>query len=219
MMEIEDLNAPVILVGHSFGGLIVRVFQQRHPALVAGMVLVDPVLRSEWKDAPAAKRQSLARGVLLSKRGALLARLGIVRFALNRLTSGSSRLPKLMAKLSAGNGAPVTDRLAGEVRKMPRELWPAIAQHWSQPQSFLTMADYLESLPLSAAQLDDQATLGDLPLAVLSARKPNDEHRHDAELSTRSRYIVVPGAGHWIQLDAPDAVIEAVLEVVNQVRG
>jgi pimeloyl-ACP methyl ester carboxylesterase len=40
------------------------------------------------------------------------------------------------------------------------------------------------------------------------------EHAHDAGLSTRGRYIVVPDSGHWIQLDAPDAVVDAIESVL-----
>lgn len=36
-----DLTHPVVLVGHSFGSLIVRMFAARHPERVAGMVHVD----------------------------------------------------------------------------------------------------------------------------------------------------------------------------------
>jgi pimeloyl-ACP methyl ester carboxylesterase len=214
MLREAGLGGPYVLVGHSFGGLIVRRFQQQFPEQVAGMVLVDPVVRAEWREASEAKRRMLARGVMLSRRGAVLARIGVVGFALRMLTSGSQRVPKLLARVSVGNGASVTDRLVGEVRKMPREVWPAIAQHWSQAQSFQAMAGYLENLPLSAGQLDEERSLDDLPLVVLSASKLIPEHAHDAGLSTRGRHIVVPDSGHWIQLDAPDAVVDAIESVL-----
>lgn len=35
---------PYVLVGHSFGGMNVRMYAGRYPAEVAGMVLVDPAL-------------------------------------------------------------------------------------------------------------------------------------------------------------------------------
>ena len=212
------VSGPFVLVGHSFGGLVVRVFQQRAPERVAGMVLVDPVVRSEWRDCSGMRRQMLSRGVLLSRRGAWLAKAGVVRFALGMLTGGSTRIPKLLARVSAGRGSGVTDRLTGEVRKMPRELWPVVAAHWSRAQSFLTMAKYLEQLPLSVTQVDEERSLGDLPLVVLSAstatREALEEHRHDAALSRRGRHEVIPNAGHWLPLDAPEAVAAAIQEIV-----
>jgi pimeloyl-ACP methyl ester carboxylesterase len=217
LLERSGLTGPFVLVGHSFGALIVRLFQQRYPDRVAGLVLVDPVVRSDWRNPSEQRRRMLARGVTLSRRGAFLARIGVVRFALHLLTRGSQTLPRLLARASAGSGASVTDRLVGEVRKMPRELWPAIAAHWSRERSFRAMADNLENLPRSVAQLDESAGMGDLPLIVLSAAKPLTEHEHDASLSTKGRHIVVPGSGHWMQLDAPDAVVEAVIDIVAQV--
>lgn len=42
LIAAAKLAPPFILVGHSYGGLLVRAFAARHPAQVAGMVLVDP---------------------------------------------------------------------------------------------------------------------------------------------------------------------------------
>jgi pimeloyl-ACP methyl ester carboxylesterase len=216
------LPGPLIIAGHSFGGLIARLFQQRRPDRVAGLVLADPVVRAEWRN----MTPMLARGAALSRRGAVLARLGVVSLGLRLLMSGSRNLPgsrsmaKMLARVSAGRGASVTERLAGEVRKMPPELWPAIAWHWSQAKSFRAMADSLESLPVSVAQLDEDRPVGDLPLVVLSAASARAqaaaEHEHDARLSTRGEHLVVPGSGHWMQLDAPEAIVDAIRRVTAQ---
>ena len=42
LIAAAKLTPPFILVGHSYGGLLVRAFAARHPAQVAGMVLVEP---------------------------------------------------------------------------------------------------------------------------------------------------------------------------------
>jgi pimeloyl-ACP methyl ester carboxylesterase len=217
LLDGAGIPGPVVLAGHSFGGLVARVFEQKNPERIAGMVLVDPVSRTEWREANEQRLRMLARGVMLSRRGELLARLGVVRVALNLLLSGSRTIPKLLARVSAGRGAGVTERLTGEVRKMPRELWPAIAAHWSQAKCFHAMADSLESLPVSVRQLDEARPLGDLPVVVLSAESSSEqvirEHAHDASLSTRGEHMTVPGSGHWMQLDAPDVVVDAIRRV------
>ena len=218
LLGAAGIQVPVLLVGHSFGGLVARIFQQLYPERVAGMVLVDPVVRREWREADAGRLAMLKRGASLSRRGAMLARLGVVGAALRLLTSGNQRIPKLLAKASAGTGAGVTDRLVGEVRKMPRELWPAIAQHWSQATAFEAMSRNLEKLPVSAAQLDEARTMGDLPVLILSARAVNPEHERDAALSSRGRCVVLPDAGHWVQLDAPEEVVAAIREVSGMIR-
>jgi pimeloyl-ACP methyl ester carboxylesterase len=42
LLEGLKLPPPYALVGHSFGGTVVRLYAHRHPAQVAGLVLVDP---------------------------------------------------------------------------------------------------------------------------------------------------------------------------------
>jgi len=209
-----DLPGPYVLVGHSLGGLIVRIFQQQCPDQVAGLVLVDPVARVEWREPTKQRRRLLAQGVALSRRGAFLARTGVVRFALNLLLRGSQKVPTLLAKTFAGSASGVTSRLTGEIRKIPREHWPVIAANWSEERAFRTMANYLENLPLSASQLDETLNLGNLPVAVLSAATASAEviaeHQHDASLSTQGEHLIVPGTGHWVNLDAPEVIAEVV---------
>ncbi len=222
LLECAEIESPFVLVGHSFGGLIARVFQQRFPERVAGLVLIDPVSRIEWRRANPRRKRMLARGVALSKRGAFLARVGVVGLALKLLMSGSRAIPKLVARASAGRGASVTERLTHEVSKLPRELWPVMAKHWSEARCFEAMADSLEKLPVSVRQVHEGMSLGDLPVTVLSAATSGaiavKEHQHDAQLSTRGEHLVAPDAGHWIQLDAPDAVVEAVRRMVAAIR-
>lgn len=219
LLSAADVPGPYILVGHSFGGLIVRLFQQMFPDQVAGMVLVDPVVRSEWRNPTPQRIAMLRRGAMLSRRGAWLAQLGVVRFALNLVLNGSKRLPSLVAKVSAGNGAGVTNRLAGEVRKMPKHLWPAVAQHWSEARSFRAMAANLEALPESCRQLDETLSLGDCPVVILSAANSPEhvlrEHETEAKLSTRGEHVIVPESGHWILFDDPEAVAAAIARVTT----
>jgi pimeloyl-ACP methyl ester carboxylesterase len=218
LLERLETPGPFVLVGHSFGGLIARIFQQNYPERVAGLVLLDPVSRTEWARPSPRLKKLLARGVALSKRGAMLAHAGVVGVALKILLSGSRFVPKIVARVSAaGDGSGVTQRLAAEVGKLPRKLWPVVAAHWSEARCFEAMADSLENLPISAKQIQEGQSLGDLPVLVFSAptsdRVVIEEHEREARLSTRGEHIVLRGAGHWIQLDAPDAVVEAIRRV------
>jgi pimeloyl-ACP methyl ester carboxylesterase len=42
LLRAAGIKSPYILVGHSVGGLIARVYGEQYPKEVAGMVLVDP---------------------------------------------------------------------------------------------------------------------------------------------------------------------------------
>jgi pimeloyl-ACP methyl ester carboxylesterase len=213
----SGLPGPFILVGHSFGGLMLRHYAARHREQVAALVLVDPLEPMEWSAASEERLRQLAKGVMLSRRGATLARLGVVRLALDLLMSGSRAIPQMLAKVTSGKGSSVTTRLVGEVRKMPEEVWPMVRAHWCLRRSFLTMAEYLERLPASCSQTIDVAAVREIPLVVISASKNTPElieaHRRTAALSTRGVHVVAEESGHWVQLDRPDVVIEAIRRV------
>jgi pimeloyl-ACP methyl ester carboxylesterase len=48
MLETAGFQPPYVLVGHSFGGLVMRRFALLYPEEVAGVVLVDPMRCEEW---------------------------------------------------------------------------------------------------------------------------------------------------------------------------
>lgn len=196
------IPGPYVMVGHSAAGKNVRMFALQYPDQVAGMVLVDT--RSEVADSPVAPGASAAQdlgqvtGSEWSLYGALR-RVGLVRL-IGASQSGSSALSHQtrteIALLSTGQRA--------------------------------LDASAAESLAMTAdnAQLQAAPSLGNLPLIVLAAdesmemipRWPEAQHQQ-AALSTNGRLIVVEKSGHPIQVDHPAVVIDAVQQVVAQVRG
>jgi pimeloyl-ACP methyl ester carboxylesterase len=168
----------------------------------------------------AEQRKMVATGAALSRRGALAARLGVVRVCLNLLINGNRLLPRMAAKAWSGRAFPVTDRIAGQIRKMPPETWPLVAMHWKQPKSFEAMARHFECLPDSIAEM---ATLPKLqtPVTLLSGgvnQHPTDAREYALRLSSRVKLRVAEKSGHWIQLDEPLVVVGAVREMIEEVR-
>jgi pimeloyl-ACP methyl ester carboxylesterase len=49
LLETLQLKPPYVLVGHSAGGLYVRVFAHRYPTEIAGLVLVDPATEEYYE--------------------------------------------------------------------------------------------------------------------------------------------------------------------------
>ncbi|MBI5086995.1 MAG: alpha/beta fold hydrolase [Acidobacteria bacterium] len=219
VVSASGLPGPYVFVGHSFGGLLLRHYAASYPGDVAALVLVDPLEPLEWHPASAEQLYRLGKGVMLSRRGATLARLGVVRLAVELLLAGSRLLPKLVSKASSGRGSSVTDRLVGELSKLPADLWPVMKSHWCLPRSFRTMAEYLERLPEACALPVQNSALRDLPLVVISASGTSadvrDQHRRTAGASSRGVHLNAEGSGHWVQLDRPDLIVEAVLRVAG----
>jgi pimeloyl-ACP methyl ester carboxylesterase len=98
-----------------------------------------------------------------------------------------------------------------------------IQSHWCDPKCFEGMARYLEALPQSAAAVAQELSLmdalRDVPLTVLSAGNASPiqraEHEILARRSSSGKIEVVPGSGHWIQVDRPDALIQAIRKMVT----
>jgi pimeloyl-ACP methyl ester carboxylesterase len=221
LLKAANISGPYVLVGHSYGGMLARAYAAKFPDEVAGLVLVDPLPAGEWMRPTGEQARILRWGIRLARRGALLARLGIVRVSLKMLSAGGRTVPKLIARLSSGQAESTLSRLVGEVQKMPRETWPMIQAHWCQPKGFLGMSEYFKYLPQSAAEA--AACLEpspDIPVVALSASNSTpDQLAERAAMARRSScgaHIVAEKSGHWIHLDEPELVLDAIREMVER---
>ena len=193
---------PYVMVAHSLGGPLVRVYSERYPSEVVGVVFVDASHPQQWSRYPDEVLEAVA--------------------------DVNSRLPaRGLLKLAVTTGV---YRLRSPLRGDPVGacLWR------TPPWGFSGERDVRDAI---LEQADKSGTLGDRPLVVLSAgvglRMPgvSDEALDElyqtwlvlqaelADLSTNSDHRTIDGATHYIHLDAPDAVITAVQEVVDAVRG
>ena len=214
------LPQATILVGHSFGSLIVLGYAARHPDRIAGLVLIDPPL--EWVAATPPQMRMLRAARYLSRLGALFARLGLVRVALSWLTGGRPDASRRLAHAFGPAVGRTLERIVGEVRKLPEELHPVMQQHWCQPKCFHAMADHLMILQREAAAIGASSPPPDTPLVVITgSHQPPSEiaaHRALAARSSRGRHLVAARSGHWILFDEPDLVASVVQELVEDYR-
>jgi pimeloyl-ACP methyl ester carboxylesterase len=196
------VEGPLVLAGHSMGGLFLRVFADLHRERVAGMVLVDPAHPDQLERFPA-EGVELQRDLLGHLRVApILAELGVLR-----LTGG---------RRGTGEG-------------LPKESLTDVEVFFSSPHHWRGVKAEMVAWDATAAEVRRTGPLGDLPLLVLSASGPPGEiltslrllHEDLAGLSSRGQHRVVPDSDHYTILTnrTPAAVTAAaILEVVEEVR-
>jgi pimeloyl-ACP methyl ester carboxylesterase len=118
-------------------------------------------------------------------------------------------------------------------------LGAAVMSATTRPAYWRTAIDEWDAIKVSDEQLRKlRRPFGDMPVVVLtrgvspyavpgqpqSALNKATENenaaiqKETAALSTRGKQRVVPGAGHVIHADKPQAVVDAVLEVLNYVK-
>ena len=187
---------PYVLVGHSAGGMTMRMFADAHPRDVVGMVLVDPSVEGQFDEHDA----------MVTARVAVMERCGAAATA-HALPSTDPKLARCTPPASAG----VSPAMAAVLQKA--ELDPG---HWQTQAS--------EYAAIAGANTDDlragRQDYGTLPIIVLTsgigaAADPRLETRHAAlaARSSRGAQRTVAGASHNIMKDAPQAVLEAIAEV------
>jgi pimeloyl-ACP methyl ester carboxylesterase len=126
----------------------------------------------------------------------------------------------MIARASAPQATGLMARLAGEVRKLPPSAWPVVRAHWSRPKAFAAMAATLELLAPSACEAANMPISPDIPVVILSAATATAEELVErdawAAASTRGQHIRTQGTGHWLQLEQPEVVVDAVRRLVQR---
>jgi pimeloyl-ACP methyl ester carboxylesterase len=159
----------------------------------------------------------------LSRLGALLARLGVVRMCLALLSGGAPGAPRQFVKIFGPTAARTLERLVGEVRKLPPDVHPVVQAHWCQPKCFRAMADYLLVLEREGLSMGTPIPPREIPVVVISSRDQSTEviaaHRMLAERSGDGRHVIATGSAHWVQFDEPELIVSLVKELVERARG
>ena len=193
------VDGPLVLVGHSWGGAVIRRYAADHPADVAGLVFVDASHERIKGMIPNAATKVMYTG------STLVLRIGPVRRRLIR---------------SLGFGKLTATQLA----TVESLTWLA--------QGRTSLAEYAG---IGSSLRDLQATAPDLPpvptQVLLAGGRPGLMTKLGGRQMAGIRAVweqavadrpditlrVVPGSGHYISLDQPQAVIDAITDVATRI--
>jgi pimeloyl-ACP methyl ester carboxylesterase len=216
MLERAEIKPPYVLVGHSFGGLVMRRFALEYADEVVSLILVDPMRCDEWPPVDPSKQPTLDRGERLSRYAIPFARFGLARLAANSLLCRGGHVSTGLAMVAGRGGRYLLRRVRDGVGKMPREVWPIVAAHWSRPGFYAGMHHHVAAVPKSVQEMKDAPPIHDIPVLVLTPAQ--SAPLSDAclrRIGDNVQQIIAPASAHWIHLDEPDLVVDAIRERVT----
>jgi pimeloyl-ACP methyl ester carboxylesterase len=201
-----EVEGPYVLVGHSLGGMLVRVYAHNYADEVVGMVLVDSFHEERYVRIPE----------LLT---------------LNQKAAEQMRMFSILT--STGIMALVPQSIPN--RGLPADAYAqyqAITATTGYFESFIAEVTASEERNAEARALH-MTSLGNMPLIVLSAGHGDAvasfsdaenqnylaelqvEQSELAALSSNAQLVIAEQSGHNIQLDQPDLVIDAVRQIIE----
>jgi pimeloyl-ACP methyl ester carboxylesterase len=210
---------PYLMVGHSFGGIYIRVFTEKHPDEVVGMVLVDSSHEAQGQQAPPELVDDFEKLKTLVSASYLFLRIaepiGLVRTfkmadAFSSLFSEQEKGAVLAEVYRTGfmgaytRESEMTSTYSGQPKKLG-DMPLIVLSRKMDAQKLLEMypPDFQSQLTMERWQQE--------------ADNVNEMQEELAALSTQGKRVVVEDTGHFIQIDQPQVVIDAIREVFEQV--
>lgn len=207
LLEKTNVPKPYILVGHSFGGTLVRFFVNKYPEDVAGVILVDSQCPNDEKYLSPELFKMVNQGLPG----------GFLKFANN------FGLTRLMFK----NMFPKDKKYQYQNAIMPALLYKSA-------DAVLEEQDQMPSIKKEASKIN---SFGVIPLYVLTAadEKRYDSFIKDGKLklemknawakmqkdllllSTNSKQILVPNSGHYINQEQPKVIENAINDMIKKI--
>ena len=204
LQDRAPMRSPFIVVTSSIGGLTTEMFARQYPERVAGLVFLDAASSGNLPQLAS----KFAIGRVLTYPASAAAWVGLFR---------------LVDPFGIGQDSEAARRSAAFTYG---------------PMALGTVASIIRGLPMSVREFQDAPPLSaGVPLTVLSAanargadipglrgiaeawgRDRLEVHRRLAKRSTRGSWRIVPDSEHLIASSQPDAVADAILEMLAVVR-
>jgi pimeloyl-ACP methyl ester carboxylesterase len=203
LLDKAGVQGPYVLVGHSFGGFVVRLYADQYPDDVVGMVLVDAIHPGGIVEMTPVQQKERKRSLRVFKILRPAASLGVIRLAGDRYLSMTGETERLLL--------------------LPDEKRSALKAAIFNPQFVRTA--YAEDLSFveTALQVHSADSLGDVPLIVvtrgLDASTDFEEAQAELlDLSSASTQMTTSESDHYIVYHDPLLIVDAVRQILDQLQ-
>jgi len=226
LLDRAGVKPPLVLVGHSYGGWLVRLYASTYPADVAGMVLVEAGADNPLRMLPDGK---LVHSADLATGRPIPAVKASNPLRINDIPPGAlSQMRVGLQDAAKRANEPPRDKLPPDAQRM--RTW-ALAQ-LGHVAAAVNPFENEELASLRAERAKSQYPLGDMPLIVLTrgtsekggpdsealAAEHRREHVAMGGMSRNGKLVIAAHSGHHVQLDEPELVIKSIREVLTAVR-
>jgi pimeloyl-ACP methyl ester carboxylesterase len=221
LLNAAQIRSPYILVGHSYGGLLARLYTTTYPREVAGLVFVD----STHEDVHLGEKmfREMAKGTPVPSPQTMKSSPPLPFTAEEqKVVDRETKQHQLESQQPAGSPF---YRLPPEAQQLDR--WAHMHMKFSSSSKGV-----LENwLPEELQQIHNERAgknyqFGDKPIIVLGARKANPgdfaarqaQLKDMASLSKNSRLFIDEESSHHIQWDNPSLVIQSIRDVFDSAK-
>lgn len=207
------VEGPYIFVGHSYGGLNVRLFTGKYPQLVAGVVLVDSMHEDEITDRfPEAHVKGQRMAVKFYSVLKVLSKIGVLK-----ILSSFKKFPGFSATISPFSKQ--TRTLLWKTSFQKKTITAMHSEFSNVPEGYRKVRE----LPQTA-----------IPLIVIKSGVVNEfypgtledtkriirEKLREAAIdlknwSVNGKLVEASGSGHNIHIENPQIVVDSILEILR----
>jgi pimeloyl-ACP methyl ester carboxylesterase len=204
LLEAAGVPVPYVLVGHSFGGLYIRMYAALHPEEVAGMVFIEGTLPDGLSQLgkPDVMPNAPSEGMIDAT--PFISRIGVLRLM----------------------GFPATDPDLPAPQRDELQAYLA-SDKWAE--SIKRQYHLFPTLLAEVRPLYRTGSLGEIPLAVVLGSKGDgaivewqELFAQQAALSTNHTLVIVEGATHSSLVDRREHALQTsavILHILEVVRG
>lgn len=217
LLHVMEIDEPIVLMGHSYGGLCAQHYAKLFPGDVAALILIDSTSHDLHKldalDTPVMDEVASDEDWRQQCR--------------HYAKCSTSELTDL-----------IRPNLSVAQRKLPESIQAELLNFSRRPQLYKTMLEEVQNWYQDARLIKDLGYLEDVPLYIVSRDAeyeikqgrmeglPESELRsfegtwhqlvrEQAELSSNSHFFIAKGASHAIHLDRPDMIVDVVNASLN----
>lgn len=204
VLQVMAPRGPIVLVGHSMGGMTVLAHACQHPEQY-GPRIVGAALLS-----------STAEGVARSPLGEILQNpaLEAVRFSaryapglLHRGRGAARSVIGPILRASSYGGEKISPSVV------------AFSEQMMHDTPITTMVAFLHALEVHE-EVAGLTPLAKIPTLIACGEHdlltPSENSRAMADVLPKSELLIIPGAGHLVQLEAPDIIDDALVRLVER---